>query len=545
MPNELDLQNFSIVTAEMAAASAPAAAGASAPAAARANPPAAARDRAVRSDDLELSGVDAEFLAAVGFKGEIAQTLLLSQHESAGKAPANKAVAIAVGLGDEKLHEASLRKAAAEVFRSAKRTESLVSSLAVEAADDVGSARAVSAVVEGMMLASYRFDEFKGDSGGDDKSAETSSDPVTLNEIFIVAPADLDVGEAEAALARAAAVANGVALARDLVNRPAGSLTPSQLADAAVQAVPAGVTTGTAATSEALGEVTVEVWDRARLEKERCGGLLGVNAGSTEEPRLVQMKYSPPAQPGSDSEESVPTIYLVGKGITFDTGGLNLKSFEGMQSMKTDMGGAAAVIGAMSAISRLVPNVQVVGICCCTDNQPGPNATKPGDVLRIRNGTTVEVLNTDAEGRLVLADGLSIAAEASPNLIVDVATLTGACVVALGDRYAGVMSNSDSAAERLMASASSAGESMWRLPLPEVYRSELDSDVADLRNIGKGRYAGALTAGLFLKEFVGSNDWIHVDIAGPVTTDKTTGEYVRGATGFGVRTLVDLVLGFD
>ncbi len=530
MPNELDLHNFYIVTADSAVA----------------NPPVAARDRAVRSSDLELSGVDAEFLVAAGFKGDLAQTLLLPRHELASPAPTSPAAVIAVGLGDEKLQEASLRKAAAEVFRCAKRTESLVSSLAVEAADDVGSAKAISAVAEGMMLASYRFDEFKGDNNEVGESAKANSDPAILNRIFIVAPTDLDIGEAEAALVRATVVANGVALARDLVNRPAGSLTPSQLAGAAVQAAvqaePTDAATSSEAANETRGEVTVEVWDRARLEKERCGGLLGVNAGSTEEPRLVQMKYSPLTQADKNSEESVPTIYLVGKGITFDTGGLNLKSFEGMQSMKTDMGGAAAVIGAMFAISRLAPNVRVVGICCCTDNQPGPNATKPGDVLRIRNGTTVEVLNTDAEGRLVLADGLSIAAETSPELIVDVATLTGACVVALGDAYAGVMSNSDSAAERLMASASCVGESMWRLPLPKVYRKGLDSDVADLRNIGKGRYAGALTAGLFLEEFVGSNDWIHIDIAGPVTTDTATGEYAKGASGFGVRTLVDLVL---
>ncbi len=512
MPNIVQIDNFTVANAG---------------AAGREQASGAVTDRAVRSDDLEAAGAEPEFLRAAGFKGELGQTLMFPQGETA---------VVAVGLGSDALTEPALRKAAAEVYRCASRMESLATSLPVVAADELGSATALAATVEAIMLASYRFDEFKGTS-------DEPADEPTLQEILLIAPADLTADETDKALARGAAMANAIATARDLVNSPAGSLTPSRLADAAVAAV---LATGSAdlgqggnpAENPNGGEITTEVWDKARLEKERCAGLLGVNAGSTEEPRLVRITYTPSTQPAA-------TIYLVGKGITFDTGGLNLKSFEGMQSMKTDMGGAAAVIGAMSAISRLAPNVAVTGICCCTDNQPGPDATKPGDVLRYRNGTTVEVLNTDAEGRLVMADGLVIAAEQSPDLIVDVATLTGACVVALGDKYAGLMSNSDTAADKAMSAARSAGELVWHLPLPDEYRKQLDSQVADLRNIGKGRYGGALTAGLFLQEFVGDNDWLHLDIAGPVTTDSAEGELAKGATGFGVRTLVNLVLGFS
>lgn len=205
------------------------------------------------------------------------------------------------------------------------------------------------------------------------------------------------------------------------------------------------------------------------------------------------------------------------------------------------MGGAAAVIGAMAAVAAYAPDVTVIGTCCCTDNQPSPTATKPGDVLKIRNGKTVEVLNTDAEGRLVLADGLSIAAEDEPDLIVDLATLTGACMVALGQRYGGLMGNNEAAIGKVQTAAALANELVWHLPLPNEYRKQLDSEIADLQNIGSGRFGGTLVAGLFLQEFVGETPWVHLDIAGPVTTDENEAEFPKGATGFGVRTLIEIV----
>ena len=478
--------------------------------------PTVATDRPVRAGALDTLGVSPSYLAATGFDASIGSTAVLATTTSAPE----QSLPIAVGLGDGELSKADVRKAAAAVWRSASKVSSLTSALAVSAADDLGTDVAFAAVVEGMLLASYRFTEQKGEP--DD------ADP--LDRVVLAAT---DGTDAAAAVARASAIAQGIALARDLVNRPAGALTATDLAAAAVDAIEGAATN----IDPDVGTASVEVWDRERLAAEGCGGLLGVNAGSTEPPALVRMRWQPAGTPRA-------VVHLVGKGITFDTGGLNLKSFEGMEWMKIDMGGAAAVIGAMSAIARLAPDVAVVGTCCCTDNQPGPTATKPGDVLRIRNGKTVEVLNTDAEGRLVLADGLSLAVEDRPDLVVDLATLTGACMVALGDRYAGLMGNDPATIERALGAARAAGENVWHLPLPPEYRKQLDSDVADLRNIGKGRYGGTLTAGLFLAEFVGDTPWVHLDIAGPVRTDADEGEFSRGATGFGVRTLVELVCGW-
>lgn len=499
MPLTISIDDFQVVTDPAAA------------------PPTAAADRPVRSDAMDTLGATQNYLSASGFDGTAGSTALM-----AGIAGADDdSLPVAVGLGAEALTAADVRKAAANLWRAASKVESLTSALPAAAADDLGADVALSAAVEGMLLASYRFNEHKGDP----------PDPDALERMVLAAPDGTDTA---AALARAAAVAGGIALARDLVNQPGGSLTASGLVDAAVAAIEAA----SADTDSAAGTASMEVWDRERLEAERCGGMLGVNAGSTEPPALIRMRWQPSATPRA-------TVHLVGKGITFDTGGLNLKTFEGMEWMKIDMGGAAAVIGAMSAIVRLAPDVAVTGVCCCTDNQPGPTATKPGDVLRIRNGKTVEVLNTDAEGRLVLADGLSLAAEEEPDLVVDLATLTGACMVALGDKYAGLMGNDPAAIERAQAAASAAGELVWHLPLPPEYREQLDSPIADLRNIGKNRYGGTLHAGLFLSEFVGETPWVHFDIAGPVRADADAGELSKGASGFGVRTLVELICGWS
>ena len=268
--------------------------------------------------------------------------------------------------------------------------------------------------------------------------------------------------------------------------------------------------------------------------------MLGVNKGSDEPPRLIKLTYSPRNPSGS--------VALVGKGIMFDSGGLSLKSGEGMMSMKIDMSGAAAVLATMSVLKTTKPKVKVVGFLCCTDNMPSGTALKPGDVITIRNGKTVEVLNTDAEGRLVLADGLSLAVEENVDAIVDLATLTGAVVGALGNRIAGVMGNDDDWMGQVRSAAARADENVWPLPLPTEYRRFLDSPVADMKNIGGtsvlgsgGGGGGALTAGLFLKEFVGDTPWVHIDLAGPAMADADDSYVSRGGTGFGVRTLVELL----
>jgi leucyl aminopeptidase len=247
-----------------------------------------------------------------------------------------------------------------------------------------------------------------------------------------------------------------------------------------------------------------------------------------------------------EPEKPKGTVALVGKGITFDSGGLSIKTGDGMVGMKGDMGGGAAVLGAFRALATLGTKVRLLGFVPLTDNMTGGDATRVGDVLTIRNGKTVEVLNTDAEGRLILADGLSLATEAAPDAIVDLATLTGACMVALGDRTAGLMGNHQGWIDQVRRAADGVGEPMWPLPLPEHLRATLDSDLADLRNISTGRYGGTLTAGLFLREFVGEGiPWAHLDIAGPSDSSEVDGEIVKGGTGFGIRTLVDLVGSFS
>jgi leucyl aminopeptidase len=311
------------------------------------------------------------------------------------------------------------------------------------------------------------------------------------------------------------------------VNEPPSSLTPTRFAEVAVEH------------GDGRDGVSVEVWDEQRITDERLGGLLGVARGSAEPPRLLKISYEP-ADPVT-VEGRVPHVVLVGKGITFDSGGLSLKTPDGMITMKTDMSGAAAVLAAVSACAELGVRVRVTAITPMTENMPGGRATKPGDVLTIRNGKTIEVLNTDAEGRLVLADGLSLASELEPDAIIDLATLTGACVVALGMSIAGVLGTDDALVGQVRAASERAGEGTWQLPLPPEYRSHIDSEVADMKNVGKGGQAGAIAAALLLAEFVEKVPWVHMDIAGPARSDEDNGILTKGGTGFGVRTLLELL----
>ena len=315
-------------------------------------------------------------------------------------------------------------------------------------------------------------------------------------------------------------------LARDLINEPASSLTPGRFADLAV------------ARFGGVESVSVEVWDEARIEEERLGGLLGVARGSNAPPRLVRIEYRPGDPFVVDGR--TPRLALVGKGITFDSGGLSLKTATGMETMKTDMSGAAAVVAAVDAAAALGARIGISALAPLTENMPGGSATKPGDVLTARNGRTIEVLNTDAEGRLVLADALSLAAETGPDAIVDLATLTGAAVVALGKDLAGLLGNDQSLLEAVGAAGARAGEPLWQLPMPEDYRSHIESDVADMRNVGRPGQAGSIAAAMLLREFVAEVPWAHLDIAGPARSDDARYYLTKGGTGFGVRTLVAL-----
>ena len=416
-----------------------------------------------------------------------------------------------VGLGPAAAVDADvLRHAAGALARSAAREPELVVDLLRHAAEGTSPAAGAQAIAEGLVLGGYRYTAFK-----------SKPEPADLARVVLVGGGGK---RTEAAIERGLAVADAVCWARDLENEPGGSLTPSKLAQ---QAVAAGARAG----------FEVAVWDEKTIRKERLGGLLGVSRGSRQTPRFLRLEYAP--------EGARSTVALVGKGITFDSGGLSLKPAEAMVGMKGDMGGAAAVLGAIQAIATLGAKVRVLGFIPVTDNMTGGDATRVGDVLTIRNGTTVEVLNTDAEGRLILADALSLASEESPDAIVDLATLTGACMVALGDRVAGLMGNHSGWIEQVQRAADAVGEPVWPLPLPEYLRKKLDSPVADLKNITDTRYGGALAAGLFLREFVAEGlPWAHLDIAGPALAAEVDGEIVKGGTGFGVRTLVELLSRF-
>lgn len=439
-------------------------------------------------------------LEAQGFKAEVGATEVVPRDGGGAL--------VVVGLGGaDALDDRSLRRAAAGASRAVARYAVVATTLLADAGRvDAGGARALA---EGFALGAYRFGEYKSEF-----------EPHRLEAVRVLA-AGAGVTDG---LARGARIAEAVNVARDLVNEPGGSLTPGALADRAAELA-------------AAAGVTIEVRDKAGIEGAGLGGLLGVNRGSFHEPRFIRMEHHP--------DGATAHVVLVGKGITFDAGGLSIKTADGMVGMHGDMGGGAAVIATMSAVADLVPDVRVTGLVPATDNMLGPDATRPGDVLTIADGTTVEVLNTDAEGRLVLADGLALARREAPDAIIDLATLTGACMVALGPRIAGLMSNDDALAARLEVAADDAGERVWRLPLPEDLAKDLESPVADLKNIGK-RYGGALTAGLFLQHFVGEGvPWAHLDIAGPAWLEDADGENPKHATGFGVRTLLEFLGAFS
>jgi leucyl aminopeptidase len=403
---------------------------------------------------------------------------------------------LAVGTGDGS--PVALRKAGAAVARRAKGAASLAVDLRGLSLTDDG----LRAFAEGALLASYGF------------TRKQKSEPRALQKITLIVS---NTKALQPALDRAVAIARATAAARDLVNTPSLDKTPQWLADAA----------GTL-----LKGLTVRVRDEKELAKQGFGGIVAVGMGSTRPPRLIEAVYD-----GGGRRH----VVLVGKGITFDTGGLSLKPNDGMLAMKTDMGGGAAVLGALRAVADLKLPIRVTALVAAAENMPSGSAQRPGDVIRQYGGTTVEVLNTDAEGRLVLADAIAYAdLDLKADVIVDIATLTGAMPVALGKKTAGFFSNDDALAAQLMAAADASGEKAWRMPLVADYRVALDSPTADLRNIGQPKLklgGGSITAALFLQEFAGGRPWAHLDIAGTGRADGEDDEITKGGTGYGVRLL--------
>ncbi|TCC33571.1 leucyl aminopeptidase [Kribbella sindirgiensis] len=440
-------------------------------------------------------------LGATGKAGEVTKV--------PGPNPGKSATLIAVGLGaapDGELKTEDLRTAAGTGVRAAKISQSVAFALPTP------DAECVRAVAEGALMGRYAFTAYKSSDGANDA-------PGNLTVLTDLARNK----DAKAALERAQVTAEAVAQVRDWVNTPPSDLHPAEFAADAVK----------------LGKeygVKVEVLDEKALAKGGYGGILGVGQGSSNPPRLVRLTYTP--------RKPVTHLAFVGKGITFDSGGLSLKTSTGMVSMKSDMAGAAAVIGATIAIARLGLPVQVTSYAAMAENMPSGSAARPSDVLTMYGGKTVEVLNTDAEGRLVLGDALVRASADQPDLIIDVATLTGACVVALGTKVAGAFGNTDTARDRVVDAAVAAGESMWPLPIPAEMLDKLKSHskVADLANITGEPWGGALAAAAFLGDFVADGiDWVHLDVAGPAFNDGGPSGYTpTGGTGYAVRTLVEL-----
>jgi leucyl aminopeptidase len=450
--------------------------------------------------DAALGGGLDAFMDEMGFEGNLGDTLAVP---TSGRLSAKAAVLVGVGELD-KLTLDDLRRAGAAIARQSSKAASLATTLA-GVAPSLPRADAAQAVVEGIALGAYQFLEYKRDPK-----------PTKLTSATLVGDESASV---RSAIARGSTIADAVAWARNQVNQPAEAKPPAGMADEARKLL------------RGRG-VTVEVLDVPQLERQKLGGVLGVGRGSDQTPRFLKLTYAPSGGRGRP-------LAFVGKGVVFDSGGLSLKTGAGMETMKCDMSGAAAVIGAMSALQALGVKTRVTGYVPLVENMPSGNAIRPGDVLRIRNGKTVEVLNTDAEGRLILADALSLASEDKVAAVVDVATLTGACVVALGEKIAGLMGNDDAWLDQVKAAADRAGERVWPLPLPADYRRGIDSPVADMKNVGP-REGGTLTAGLFLQEFVDGVPWAHLDIAGPAFIAAEDGYMPRGGTGFGVRTLLEL-----
>ena len=462
----------------------------------------------------------APMLAALGVKGKTGE---ITRIPTAGTITSPVLVLVGLGApeadaGAGSVSTSTLRTAAGAAARAVPNAASVALALPASSAQDVR------ALTEGWLLGSYAFTTY-----------QSSADLDRPGEVAVLS-GSARKKDVVAAFEQAQVVAAAVAQARDWVNTPAGDLTPPVFADAVEQAGSGFVKEH--ASGRGTPKVAVTVWDEARLDKEGFGGHLGVGRGSAAPPRMVELSYAP--------KGATTHLALVGKGITFDSGGLSIKPAQGMHEMKSDMAGAAAVVAATLAIAALRLPVRVTTYAAMAENMISGEATRPGDVVTIYGGRTVEVQNTDAEGRLVLADALVKAGESDPDVLVDVATLTGAMVVALGDKVAGVMGVEEVVGD-VLAAAERAGEQAWAMPIPEQMHDRVrSSKIADLSQVDWIRWGGGLYAAAFLREFTGGRAWAHVDIAGPsFTSGGATGHITPGGTGYAVATLVELARGLS
>jgi len=459
--------------------------------------------------DQALDGAIAQLIKQGEIKGKLNEITII---HSLGKLPADRVVVAGLGKQEE-LTLDKVRGVAAEACRRLRQTDgNTVATTALGAGiAGITPEAAAQAVTEGALLGLYTFRKHIT------KEAEYDE----IKQLSIVTSQQAELPALEQGYDKGRVLAEATNLARDMVNEPGNHMTPGQMADMAK---------GLAKTYG----LEISILEREQMQESGMGGLLGVTQGSQQPPKFIILRYQ-----GSDSTDI--DLSLVGKGITFDSGGISIKPSEKMGEMKGDMAGGAAVMAAVSAIAQLKPKINVMAIIPAVENMPSGNALKPGDIITATNGKTIEIISTDAEGRLILADALGYANKLGTRLMVDVATLTGSCRIALGDICSGAFGNNQELIDKVLAAGAEAGELIWQMPMYEQYKEQNKSEVADIKNTG-GRYAGAITAAQFLAEFVGDTPWVHLDIAGPFLSDRERNYLIKGATGVAVRTLINLAI---
>ena len=466
-------------------------------------------DGDIATIDKALDGAISQLISQGEIKGKLGEVTII---HSLGRLPADRAVVAGLGKQPE-LTMDRVRGVVAETCRllRQKGMDNIATIAQGAGIGDISLEDAAQAVTEGALLGIYSFRKHIT------KKAEHSE----IQRLLIVDRDGANLPILERGSDKGRVLAEATNLARDMVNEPANYMTPSHMAETAVRL------------AETYG-LEINVLEREQMQELGMGALLGVAQGSQQPPKLIVLSY----RGGSSTEVD---IALIGKGVSFDSGGISIKPSEKLEEMKGDMAGGAAVMATISAIAQLKPKINVTALIPATENLPAGNALKPGDILTAMNGKTIEIISTDAEGRLILADAFGYAKKLGAKAIVDVATLTGACRVALGDVYSGAFSNNRKLMDRVIAAGGEAGELIWQMPMHEQYKEQNKSDVADIKNIG-GKYGGAITAAQFLAEFTDDTPWVHLDIAGTSLSEKERAYLVKGATGVPVRTLVNLVL---
>lgn len=457
--------------------------------------------------DKALEGlISKELIGIDEFKGKLGSCGVIATY---GKLPVRKIVVVGLGKKEE-FDINAIRKASACALKVCNRlkAEKVYSVLHGAGACGLSAELCSRALAEGTILANYKFDKYK--SKKQNGNSEEENNKKELKKFTIIELDESKINDIKKGIETGEIIANATNFARDLVTEQASIMTPAQLAEEA----------------KSIG-LKCKIYEKEEIEEMKMGSFLGVARGSVNPPKFIHLKYKP-------EKKAKKKIAIVGKGITFDSGGLDLKPAAGMVDMKMDMSGAAATLGIMKAVKDLKPEYEIDGIIPACENMPDGNAYKPGDVLTAKNGKTIEVQNTDAEGRLILADALCFAVEQKPDEIIDIATLTGAVVIALGKSCAGIMGNRQDMIEDFIEASEPSGERVWQLPLLEDYKEFLKSDIADIINSGS-REAGSSFGGIFLQEFVKDTPWIHLDIAGTASSSKDKFEIPKGYTGFGVR----------